>query len=100
MKWCKEYSHLLGVNFSKIVIKDPKSRWASCSASGSLMFSWRLIMAPTKVSQYVAAHEVAHLLYMNHSKSFWETVEFLCPDYSSQRRWLKENGKNLHRFVF
>ena len=97
---CQRDSAKLGVSFSKISYKDPKSRWGSCSSERKLMFSWRLIMAPREVSAYVAAHEVAHLVHMNHSKSFWETVRFLCPDYMSHRVWLRYNGKMLHRFIF
>ena len=97
---CQRDSAKLGVSFSKISYKDPKSRWGSCSSERKLMFSWRLIMAPREVSAYVAAHEVAHLVHMNHSKSFWETVRFLCPDYMSHRLWLRYNGKMLHRFIF
>lgn len=98
--WSLKYAEKLNVNFSKISIKDPKTRWGSCSSSGSLMFSWRLIMAPPVVGRYVAAHEVSHLLHLNHSKDFWLAVFSLCPNYESHRLWLKNNGKNLHKFVF
>ena len=99
-EYCKKYADKLGVSFSKISLKDPKSRWGSCSTDRKLMFSWRLIMAPKEVSSYVAAHEVAHLVHMNHSKDFWTVVHLLCPDYLSHRNWLRNNGKQLHKFRF
>ena len=97
---CLDYSRKLRVNYSKISLKDPRSRWGSCSSMGHLMFSWRLIMAPPEVSAYVAAHEVAHLVHMDHSSKFWRTVHLVCPNYNEHRRWLKLNGKDLHKFVF
>ena len=97
---CHKYSKELGTTFSGISIRDPKSRWGSCSSEQKLMFSWRLIMAPKEVSCYVAAHEVAHLIHMNHSKEFWEVVRYIYPDQMSQRNWLRQNGKKLHQFIF
>ena len=64
------------------------------------MYSWRLIMAPPAVLDYVAAHEVAHLVEMNHQPSFWAVVEQLCPDYRRHRRWLRDEGDHLHRVIF
>lgn len=64
------------------------------------MYSWRLIMAPPEVLNYVAAHEVAHLVEMNHSAAFWAVVGLLCPDYRSHRSWLREHGDSLHRISF
>ena len=64
------------------------------------MFSWRLVMAPEDVLAYVAAHEVAHLMHMNHSKNFWETVEYLFGPYQKELAWLKQNGPFLHRYKF
>lgn len=96
---CDNYAERLGVSFSKISIKDPKSRWGSCSSDKKLMFSWRLIMAPLAVSSYVAAHEIAHLLQMNHSQKYWNVVGSIYPNYRDQRNWLRENGRNLHKFV-
>ena len=97
---CSKYSEELGVTFSKISIRDPKTRWGSCSSEQKLMFSWRLIMAPKEVGSYVAAHEVAHLVHMNHSKDFWEVVSSIYSDQKSQRNWLRQNGKKLHKFIF
>ncbi|PIE06623.1 MAG: zinc metalloprotease [Rhodobacterales bacterium] len=90
----------LGVSPKKLTLRDTRSRWGSCSAKGDLMFSWRLIMAPPEVLDYVAAHEVAHLLEMNHSRAFWATVARTCPGYEAPKRWLRQKGEALHRYRF
>ena len=90
----------LGVTPTRLTLRDTRSRWGSCSARGDLMFSWRLVMAPPEVLDYVAAHEVAHLVEMNHSRAFWDTVARTCPGYEAPRRWLKDNAEALHRFRF
>ena len=90
----------LNVSYSKLSLRDTRSRWGSCSDRGALMFSWRLIMAPSEVLDYVAAHEVAHLRHMDHSDCFWSEVENLFGDYKQQQRWLRENGPKLHRYQF
>lgn len=90
----------IGKNAGKITLRDTRSRWGSCTQSGDLMFSWRLIMAPPEVLRYVAAHEVAHLRHMDHSRVFWDTVAVLMPDFEAPRRWLKKNGTELHRYRF
>ncbi|WP_095589538.1 M48 family metallopeptidase [Actibacterium ureilyticum] len=90
----------LGRGYERLVLRDTRSRWGSCSSQGALMYSWRLIMAPDAVSDYVAAHEVAHLVEMNHSPAFWRVVARLCPDYQTPRRWLRENGASLHAVRF
>tara|TARA_A100001011_G_C14176979_1_gene785070 strand:- start:255 stop:836 length:582 start_codon:yes stop_codon:yes gene_type:complete len=100
IKTCNEYAQKIKVPFFKISIKDPKSRWGSCSSEKKMMFSWRLVMAPKEVSSYVAAHEVAHLIHMDHSKEFWKVVNFICPSYLTHRTWLRNNGRKLHKFVF
>ena len=97
---CNDYAKKLDVKFLKISLKDPRSRWGSCSSEKKLMFSWRLIMAPVEVSSYVAAHEMAHLLHMDHSQRFWTVVGSIYQNYGNQRNWLKENGRSLHKFVF
>lgn len=94
------YAQILGRAYSGISIRDTRSRWGSCSSSGRLMYSWRLVLAPPDVLHYVAAHEVAHLSEMNHSKAFWSTVNSIYGDYSEPRRWLRENGALLHRYRF
>ena len=91
-----EYYHTLtGGNYSKITIRDQKTRWGSCSANGTLSFSFRLMMAPPRVLDYVVVHELCHLTHMNHSKDFWNMVESILPDYKEHRKWLKENGHTL-----
>lgn len=94
------YAAQLGRPYSRLTMRDTRSRWGSCSAQGGLMYSWRLIMAPPAVLDYVAAHEVAHLDQMNHSPAFWAVVEQLYPNYQPPRRWLRENGAALHRYQF
>lgn len=90
----------LGRSYARITLRDTRSRWGSCTADGALMYSWRLVMAPHAVLDYVAAHEVAHLQEMNHSSAFWDVVAALCPDYAQHRRWLRQNGDLLHRVTF
>ena len=94
------YAAALGVGYSRISLRDTRSRWGSCSSAGGLMYSWRLVMAPVAVQNYVAAHEVAHLREMNHSPAFWSLVADLCPDYEVHRRWLRQNGEALHAWRF
>ncbi len=86
----------LGVDARRITVKDTRSRWGSCTADGRLAFSWRLVLAPPDVLDYVAAHECAHLLEMNHSPAFWTHVARCRPDWQQQRRWLRANGRDLH----
>lgn len=90
----------LGLRHRRITLRDPRGRWGSCNAAGDLMFSWRLAMAPPQVLDYVAAHEVAHLAEMNHSRRFWALVERLMPGYAEPRAWLRREGAGLHRYVF
>ena len=80
----------------RITLRDTKSRWGSCSRSGNLNFSWRIVMAPEPVLNYVVAHEVAHLKEHNHSKAFWVLVEKLCIEPGKAKTWLRTNGTNLH----
>lgn len=81
-----------------IVVRDQRSRWGSCTADGRLSFSWRLVLAPEAVLTYVVAHEVAHLVELNHSPAFWRLVRRLVPDMAASRHWLKLNGQSLHRY--
>lgn len=94
----RKYARQLGVEFSRISIRDQKTRWGSCSANGTLAFSWRLIMAPTYVLDYLAAHEVVHLRHMDHSKRYWRTLRELCPATDRAEAWLKAHGRDLHRY--
>jgi hypothetical protein len=86
----------LGVRPERIQVKELRSRWGSCSADGALSFSWRVIMAPPFVLDYLAAHEVAHLREMNHSRRFWALVRKCMPDYDAGRDWLHRHGSRLH----
>lgn len=94
------YASLAGRDHGGVTLRDTRSRWGSCAADGRLMYSWRLIMAPRQVLEYVAAHEVAHLVEMNHSPAFWAVVRRLMPDFEAHRRWLKRAGNDLHRYRF
>jgi predicted metal-dependent hydrolase len=82
----------------RISIKDTKSRWGSCSANGTLSFSWRLILAPPFVLDYLAAHEVAHLRELNHSYKFWRLTRSLFPRTDEAEAWMKRHGAQLHRY--
>lgn len=86
----------LGVRPQRVQIKELRSRWGSCSADGVLSFSWRLILAPPCALDYLAAHETAHLVEMNHSRRFWAQVRRCMPDYETGRAWLHEHGSELH----
>lgn len=94
------YADCLGRRYSKLTLRDTRSRWGSCSSDGGLMYSWRLVMAPPEVLTYVAAHEVAHLVEMNHSSAFWRVVTDLYGPWQAQRDWLKIHGAGLHRYRF
>ena len=91
----KKYSLQLKVAPCKVVIKDQKTRWGSCSKKGNIILNWRLIMAPLHVIDYVVVHELCHLKVMNHSKDFWNLVESILPNYHESRKWLKVNGNRL-----
>ena len=83
-----------------VSMKDTRSRWGSCSWDGNLSFSWRIVMAPPLVIDYLAAHEVAHLKEMNHGPKFWALCKELCPRMEEARKWLKQNGSQLHAIDF
>jgi predicted metal-dependent hydrolase len=92
------YARDLGLTIRRVTVRDQSSRWGSCSTSGMLSFSWRLILAPSEVLDYLAAHEVAHLVEMNHSARFWRVVQRICPHHQSAKAWLDANGGDLHRY--
>lgn len=108
-KWYKEkalkiasfltdkYTDKLGIKHRKVKITSAKTRWGSCSSKKNININWRLVLAPLQVLEYVVAHEVAHLKYMDHSTSFWKTVEQLQPSYKVYKKWLKDNS-NLISF--
>jgi hypothetical protein len=97
-KSAQDHAQALGVRVRRISIRDQSSRWGSCTSAGSLSFSWRLILAPPFVLDYLAAHEVAHLVEMNHSARFWRVVGRICPSMERARKWLDASGNDLHRF--
>lgn len=92
----RQHAAAIGRKINAITFKDTKSRWGSCSHDGNLSFSWRIVMAPDVVIDYLAAHEVSHLAEMNHSDAFWALCEQLCPRTEEAKRWLKRNGAMLH----
>lgn len=92
------FAERLGVTVRLVSIRDPSSRWGSCSTTGVLSYSWRLILAPSFVLDYLAAHEVAHLIEMNHSPRFWRLVDRLCPNVRRAKAWLDMYGTELHRY--
>ncbi len=92
------HSGALGLAPPPLGLRDPKTRWGSCSSAKRLSFSWRLAMAPLEVLDYVAAHEVAHLRELNHSPRFWAVVAQLMPGFEAQEAWLKRRGRDLHRY--
>lgn len=85
----------IGVTYTKITIRDQKTRWGSCGGTGSLSFNFRLLLAPPEVLDYVVVHELCHRREMNHSAAFWAQVARILPDYPLRRAWLKENGWRL-----
>ncbi len=94
----RRYAAALDVSIGRITLRDTASRWGSCSSSGALSYSWRLIFAPPFVLDYLAAHEIAHRREMNHGPRFWKAVDMLYPDRERAERWLKVHGPELHRY--
>jgi len=97
-KTAHDYADMLSVRVKRLSIRDQSSRWGSCTSAGSLSFSWRLILAPPMVLDYLAAHEVAHLVEMNHSPRFWRVVARVCPSVERAKKWLDTCGNDLHRY--
>lgn len=95
-----KHTETIGRKAKSIRFKDTVSRWGSCSSEGNLSFSWRIMMAPKPVIDYLVAHEVAHLVHMNHGKDFWSLCEELCPDTDRCKAWLKKNGSALQTIEF
>lgn len=94
------HARISGKRIASISMKDTKSRWGSCTHDGHLSFSWRIVMAPPSVIDYLAAHEVAHLTEMNHGPRFWALCEKLCPGTKEAKAWLKRHGSALHAIDF
>lgn len=94
----RAHAEAMGTRYRRLSLRDQTSRWGSCSSAGHLSYSWRLILAPAFVLDYVAAHEVAHLIEMNHSSRFWSLVRAHAPRADEARRWLKRHGPGLHSY--
>jgi predicted metal-dependent hydrolase len=94
----RRFARELGLAVRRVTVRDQSSRWGSCSTTGMLSFSWRLILAPSHVLEYLAAHETAHLVEMNHSAKFWRVVQRLQPDHERAKTWLDVHGADLHRY--
>ena len=94
-----ELAEKIGKRPARVSVRDTQSRWGSCSTERSLSFSWRLILAPPFVLDYVVAHEVAHMRHMNHGPRFWKLVRELCCEAEAAQRWLLRNGPLLHRYA-
>jgi predicted metal-dependent hydrolase len=92
------HAESLDVRITRITLRDPRSRWGSCSVDACLSLSWRLILSPENVLDYVVAHEVAHIRQMDHSAKFWRLVEHLSPDSETPKAWLRLHGSGLHRY--
>jgi predicted metal-dependent hydrolase len=110
LDWLKRQAHLdlktrvalhakrLDLMPKRLYVRDQTTRWGSCSTSGALSFSWRLVLAPPFVLDYLAAHELAHLGHMNHGPRFWALVERTMPRMEEARSWLRKHGASLHRY--
>ncbi len=95
----RRHAAAAGKRVGRLTLRDTRSRWGSCSSRGTLNFSWRLILAPPLVLDYLAAHEVAHLVHLDHSDAFWSLTRSLAPEMDAAEAWLKHHGPGLHRFM-
>jgi predicted metal-dependent hydrolase len=84
-----------GLAVRRITIRDQRSRWGSCSSSGSIALNYRLVQMPPAVRDYILVHELAHLVHANHSRRFWRQVEAMCPEFRAAEQWLKTTGRTL-----
>lgn len=89
------FHQFTGGTYSRITIRNQKTRWGSCSSKGTLSFNWRLMLAPPAILDYVVVHELCHLRHMDHSPAFWQAVGEVFPDYASARKWLRKHGQEL-----
>lgn len=94
----REKAAEIGKTVNNVTLRDTKSRWGSCSSDGNISLSWRLIFAPWEAMDYVVAHEVAHLVHMDHSKRFWALCAQLSEDYSTGKKWMRSHGSTLMRY--
>ena len=85
----------MGVSPNRVIVRDQKRRWGSCSSKRTISLNWRLIMAPEEILDYIIIHELAHLRHMNHSRRFWTLVERHCPDYPECEQWISDEGRRL-----
>jgi predicted metal-dependent hydrolase len=92
----KPFTQKLQKEPKKVVIKDQEQRWGSCTPEGRLLLNWRIFLAPASIVDYVIAHELAHLVHLNHSKEYWDIVRMLLPDYEDRKEWLRLNGAKLN----
>jgi predicted metal-dependent hydrolase len=92
------YSAMLKRKRGPIAIRDTRSRWGSCARTGAMSFSWRLILAPPEILDYVAAHECAHLVHLNHSPAYWRTLHALEVDVRAARDWFSAHGQSLYAY--
>jgi len=99
LSMAEKYAAAMGVTYGRISIRDQRSRWGSCSATGDLSFSWRLILAPAQVLDYVVAHEMAHRQHMNHGAAFWRLVREHCGHAVQAKAWIKAHGQSVHRIA-
>ncbi len=90
------YAEKHGFDVKQVKLSSARTRWGSCSSKGYINLTWRLVMAPLEIIDYVVVHELCHLREANHSSAFWAQVGAIMPDYKSRRRWLKENGGQFH----
>ena len=89
------YAKIIGVSPTAISVGDYKSKWGSCSIEGKISYNWKIIIAPSKVLEYIVIHELCHMLEHNHSKEYWRHVNTYCKDFKESRKWLRMNGKYL-----
>lgn len=89
------YSQVMDLEYNRLRVKNQRTRWGSCSSKKNINLNWKILLAPNDVIDYIIIHELTHMKYMNHSQEFWQSVARYIPEYTSQKRWLKENGKNL-----
>ncbi len=94
---CDHFGAQVGATPASIAVRDPRTRWGSCSARGAVSLSWRLMMAPARVAEYVVVHELAHLVHLDHSADFWGLVARVLPDHRADSAWLREHGGWLWR---
>ena len=93
------FAQQFGLKYRSIRITSARTRWGSCSQLNALSFTWRLVMTPIEIVDYIVVHELAHVVEKNHSRAFWSQVERMLPDYRIRRKWLKTNGRLLDLFI-